>query len=166
MVLLLNGLSVPLLLVMWRRKAAAWEMGLLVALLLNVAFWFQTAPDPRFAAGFLLGNAALVASLLLAYFPVLPKKIQPFGMKIAVAALFLAVAGLTILKVKSLRINDLYEPRLMEQVTARRYNWTGLPLWIPEVGERCFDCPIPCAPQVNERLRLRGASVRDGFRVK
>jgi hypothetical protein len=167
-ILLLNILSIVLLLLggVKRNFLQRWEMGLTGALLINVAFWFKTAPDPRFAAGFLLGNAALAASYCVRLLPALPTKVKTTGMNAAFLFLYLAVFGLIGLKAKSLTIKDLYQPRPMEQIVARRYNWTGWPLWIPEVGERCFDCPIPCAPQVNERLRLRGKDLREGLTVR
>jgi hypothetical protein len=79
--------------------------------------------------------------------------------------LFLGIVATAFVKIE-LDAAKLYRPaRIKSQSDMRPFNRTGLSIFIPAQGERCFDCPLPCAPLLNERLELRGDGLRDGFKT-
>ncbi|MCC7244933.1 MAG: hypothetical protein IT269_04605 [Saprospiraceae bacterium] len=165
-VLLLNAVSGPLALYYYRRleptfgQHKSWWIG---AMLMNVAFWWVTAPDPRFAGGFLIGNAALTLQLVT-YFNLTIYTVERFT-KFAILGFVLLSVGLIGMKLRKISLHELWQPAPMAKVAARQYHHRAIPTWVPEVGERCFDCPIPCAPDLNERIKLRGKTIKEGFRI-
>jgi hypothetical protein len=140
-----------------------------LAILLNLAFWFVTAPDPRFALGFLLlGAASTAAAVSEIIFPRENTPISRIFEKNAVylpLAAMIAVLGMAVLKIR-LNGEKIVRPVPLEAAQVRSYNFTGLPIFIPAAGERCFGCPLPCTPLLNERLQLRGENMESGFRIR
>ena len=55
------------------------------------------------------------------------------------------------------------KPLPKANVTARK-TLSGLIVYVPAVGNQCWDAPLPCTPYFDETLRLRnGKSMRSGF---
>ncbi|HRU04944.1 MAG TPA: hypothetical protein P5137_04110 [Candidatus Brocadiia bacterium] len=132
----------------WRAAACA------IPCAAAIVFWFFSAPLPRYAAASLWALAAgLAAAASLARSS---GRHGAFGRAAwAAAALVLAAAachgrdrfiapgpdrGLYPLPVAAV------EPRLTH---------SGLIVFTPRRGEQCWDAPLPCAPALNPRLRLR-----------
>jgi hypothetical protein len=139
------------------------------ALSFNLLFWFVTAPDTRFAMGFLVVGAAVGTSAVSGLF--FSGKNEPETREFWSFAtwiptmLFLGIVATAFVKIE-LDAAKLYRPaRIKSQSDMRPFNRTGLSIFIPAQGERCFDCPLPCAPLLNERLELRGDGLRDGFKT-
>lgn len=110
-------------------------------------YWWVTAPDPRFAT-LLLWGAAIGFWIL-----VLP---QTGFRSVLPIVLISALTALNTIR---------YPP--VPTVEAREFvTNSGLIVYTPAAGDRCFDLPLPCTPYPNANLMLRGDSIREGFRIK
>jgi hypothetical protein len=133
----------------------------------GAAFWFASAPDPRFGFGFLAalalvplagavqvqraaasraGRAALLAGLLAAS-TLVAWDYTTFWLELARAE------GAT---------SWVRFPPLPHVPYARRATVSGLRVNVPLVADLCFDAPLPCAPRFDpdlvwDRMFLRAA---------
>jgi hypothetical protein len=150
-----------------RRAWNARDRGLgVVALVpvLSLAFWFLTAPDPRFAgaAAWLLAGCGLLLA-----FGGTRSAGSPWAMRgILVVAVAAAVAPhLTAPNhISPGPEKGFYAlPRAkVEEVTLP----SGLTYFRPLVDNQCWDAPLPCAPYPPIDLQLRQpGDIRRGFRV-
>lgn len=153
----------------WRRLPLAevgWFMGWLTAWLGGI-FWFWTAPDYRFAVGFLL-----VAGVW-PYLGLLPP--EP---RYARAARWLPFVLTLAWGLHSLR-DILYQLRTQPDALAQRLVWPAGPptapmlliqpapgprVRVPQVGIQCWNAPLPCAVCPEIALEMRGATLTQGFR--
>ncbi|WP_324671933.1 LIC_10190 family membrane protein [Hymenobacter sp. GOD-10R] len=152
----------------WRRAPASelgWIVGWAVAWL-GVVFWFLTAPDFRFATAFLL-----IAGVWpwLSWFP---------RWRLArVRYLPWALALLWVLH--NLR-DPLYQLRYQPRSIVSRVVWPApaplpatiaipvgkLLVRVPREGAQCWGTPLPCVHCIEAGLEPRGASLREGFRMR
>lgn len=140
---------------------------LLSVVLINLAFWFLNAPDPRFASGFLFFNTAFIIALAL-------KSLENVLPPIAI------VVGCFMLLLWFIEIPSGHRDYLFESSKRREIAIYPKQLEIPvldyitntqgkliisraPVDGRCFNVKIPCAPYPNSAVLLRGDSMEDGF---
>jgi hypothetical protein len=140
------------------------ELGLLTApLVFSLAFWFYSAPEPRFAGG-LMWLMAVVP--FVAIFSWLSD--STFKLFCNVRPLFC----FTLIIASSLRLIHL-APRLsagypvlpsppLKQVA----NVHGVLVNIPVIGDQVWNAPLPAAPDLSDKLGLRGRNLRSGFTIK
>lgn len=123
-------------------------------------FWLISAPDPRFGWGFFPFLALLLAAPLL----------RPWVDRLPSAVLALVLA--VILLDQGRRVigqegsglgNHLLWPAPPPAIKTRTQSVDGLPIHLPEEGERCWDAPLPCAPALDSGLGARGATLDAGF---
>lgn len=171
-ILLAINALMPLVALYYVMKKDKIKAGLSIILLLNLLFWWKTAPDPRFAAGIILLTAALaIAGFKEMALGLFAKTAQRYNNALrlllhsGLTISFLGIVAMAILKIE-LSSADLVLPRPMEVTAVKSLLRTNVPILIPVSGERCFQCPIPCAPELNERLRLRGETLEDGFMIE
>lgn len=162
-------LAVPLspLVAWWRRRTLPQGFWWLMAFIwVGVAFWFVQAPDPRFGYGYL---ATLVALVLALCFP----RVRPGVFALAVA---LAFEWSTFALYRHLKTNLLREGTITQ--TPRVGHWLlPQPYAEPVVDvhnqpflyttpaqlDLCWGTDLPCADHTVAGLRMRGASLGDGF---
>jgi len=140
---------------------------IIISLLLMLAGWFFTAPDPgRFGYGILLSTSFLAVSLFVSRF----MKVKFYMLAFLITTIIVIVY--TIKKSKPI-INNLYytihpipskEPPY--QITRVNTIDLKLPYRINTNWDcRCYFLPLPCITQKNPFLQVRGENLKDGFRM-
>jgi hypothetical protein len=162
--LLSSALAAGAVLLVVRR--GRWSRAFVTVLLVagaSVAFWFLSAPDPRFGLGplYALGLAPLLFGVS-AGAPVPEGR----GVRVAVAAVLLAASlalgvvlshqeriGMTF-GLPPLRRHVLRWPPIPRLQVLERTNG-AVRVNVPDAGECCWAEPIPCAPEAELDPRLR-----------
>ncbi len=134
-----------------------------IPILGGLAFWFFTAPNPRFV-GSLLWLLSVLTFVNICSIIVFDKA-KLLSIIIFTGLLFWPIwqnQGLF----KYISLNG-YQPIKKPQLIQKTTNH-GLTLYLPTKGERgkCWNSPLPCTPHYNPNLRLRGDSLKDGFTLK
>ena len=139
------------------------ELGLYGLLLLGCAGWFVAAPALRFAYAYLIG-AAVLGPLL-----VLRTPLARWRLGATALGLGCLLYGLNGLRHELARPGALtarlvwpadYPPAPVR--LAGRLGGYPLRVALPPNG-RCGNCPLPCAEEPRPGLRLRGATLGQGF---
>jgi len=142
------------------RPGLAWAF--LLPATVAVGAWFFSAPNPRFAVPSLYGTA--IGACLLAV-----SSFQRSTRTLLAVFLVAAPLGWHLLKEASPHLVHAGPERGLHPVNSielRTYETeSGLTLYCPASGDRCFDAPLPCTPYPNPRLRLRGDSFLSGFEI-
>lgn len=139
----------------------------IISLWLMTAAWFFTAPDPRFAYGFLLITALFPIALIL------PKYIAFTRLY---TILFLILTPILLLYTFKKSAPILSERKYFVSVISNEipqyniYNINGNEFKKPEKindnwNNRCFYLPLPCICEENSFLIQRGSSIKKGFRM-
>jgi hypothetical protein len=144
------------------RKIPIRERILIITLLAGIAFWFISAPDPRFAYG------TLWFTLILGlYYLTQPVKIPPLlfpilqaGGILALLAVFVAFGGASTMG------NNILHPAGVPTVPLKQEKIHGATIYLPQTGNQCWDAALPCTPSFQQSLRLRGDNLQDGFRIQ
>ncbi len=147
----------------WRQDGFRQSDAVYGAVLAGVAFWFVTAPDPRFGWPFL----PLAAALLTA------RTARPFAAQwsrvLQALVLVFLVQQFARIYVPPPPTADLaariWRPVPYPQPATRRADIGGGSVAVPLKGNQCWD-ELPCTPEVADGLELRGSSVADGFRIR
>jgi hypothetical protein len=150
------------------RKARLNELLLLAPVIVGLAYWFLTAPDPRFAHALFFCFAIAAALIFLG-------SVQPLTSSRAFAIILCAVLALTY---RGLARQAIRERATLAQIsvdgwqplpTARliaRTTTSGLPILTPAKGDQCWDAPLPCTPYFRADLRERvPGRLASGFTV-
>ena len=135
------------------RSRSLWS---LLPALGGVVFWLIEAPDPRFGQAAIWTLAATLGSLGIASSAARLKWLRPR----------LVAAGLILTMLWCLFSYDWQQSyRPLESVrelvplpvarVAPRLTGSGLIVYIPAVGNQCWDAPLPCTPYFDNTLRLR-----------
>jgi hypothetical protein len=144
------------------------EWSILLPSIFGLAFWFITAPDPRFANALFwllsIGSSLVLLSSLQA---VVNKKVFPamICMVFLVANIgFVAFIFKHRCAITDISLSAWYpvvEVPLNVQVTD-----SGLIIYKPEDGIQCWDSRLPSTPDFNASLRLRiPGTIASGFTV-
>jgi hypothetical protein len=128
--------------------AAGRIAGVLVSVI-GIAFWFWSAPDPRFGLGMMLSFCAQAAALLAfgaTSRAVAPSAARWLGFTLAAVLAIAATAesvelAATGAEAQKLAWRRLPAPPLQEIVGA-----SGLKILIPKEGSQCWNAPDICAP--------------------
>lgn len=136
---------------------------------LGVGFWFLTAPDVRFGLGF------IVILLLLLYAPPLHLLSVVLSRPPTLSRLVPALIGLGLIAyqlalmpqslTRSVLTRRLWLPPDYPSVQTRSMELRNLSVTVPTSGNQCWNAPLPCTPQPNALLELRGRGLSDGFRL-
>jgi len=140
---------------------------IIFVLLLMMACWFFTAPDPgRFGYGILLSTAFLTVSLLV--YPILTIKIY----KLILLVTIIVTGTYTIKKSKPIFDNPNYAiyPDSFKEPLYQVIRLNNIDLKLPDKingnwDHRCYFLPVPCITQKNPYLQPRGRYLKEGFRM-
>jgi hypothetical protein len=131
--------------------------------------WFLVAPDPRFVYGCLLCGAMLLTLLLLKN-----KKIT-INARVCNYLFICSIAAILAFTALKAGRNNSYRnfllPYRLPQPPLKEIIVDNITLRIPEKilnnwNPRCYATSLPCLYIVNPRLRARGASIKNGFRLE
>jgi hypothetical protein len=122
----------------------------------GTAFWFFSAPDPRFALGFLFSVALLPLAFAASRARLLSSPAARVSLIIAIvggAAGFVEASGVWRLAVRRpWPIPTVTWPPLPLARTATRVTDAGYELAVPVEGDQCWASPLPCTPNFDRRL--------------
>jgi hypothetical protein len=142
----------------------------LIGMLLQLMLWFIIAPDPRFVYGPLLCG---IFSLSLIVFSSYHTQLYSKFMRIALAIMMIAVFLYAIKKIETDNNynNNWISPRGLPVPPVKKIVIDGIELKIPEKvlnnwNPRCYDLALPCLYEVDPRLRARGKTISQGFRLE
>lgn len=142
---------------------------LIVALLIQLIVWFFIAPDPRFVYGPLLcGTFAL--------FYVIAKTLSARHIKVVsfffASSLIIFTAGLFVSKLwRDERYRNPFLCYKLPQPVLQPVVRDGVVFYIPENvlnnwNPRCYGSPLPCLYIMDDRLHLRGKTIKEGFTIQ
>jgi hypothetical protein len=141
-----------------------------LTLLINLSLWFITAPDTRFAFGYLLFFSIFLFALQDWNWLIKIReniKTIRFGKVVLILAICFLLYHTDITKL----INPkswitLYSYPKVELNTKRTLD--NRIIYIPKEGYQgnCYNAPLPCSPRFKPNLEMRGESLQDGFRIK
>ena len=153
-----------------RQSVNPYTLFFLLVFFLQLISWFFIAPDPRFVYGPLLGGIFTIAFLGGSAAPVPYPAVARFtgALLVVVSLLTLFYTGSKMIRDKNYR--NWLVPRAVPVPSVRQIRLGGVQLNIPEKildnwNPRCYDSPLPCLYQLDPRLRLRGNSIRAGFKI-
>ena len=140
---------------------------LIILLLLMIAGWFFSAPDPaRFGYGFLLPAAFISMSLAVAKF---------FNPKLYIPVLIALTVIVCIYGFKKLNYlfknpEYLFQPVAVEKPPVKSIKIKNISFNIPEKvngnwDHHCYGTDLPCLPGENIYIEARGKTLMQGFRM-
>jgi hypothetical protein len=151
----------------WQRQLRRAEVQLYALLLVGCVGWFVAAPALRFAYVYLIG-AAVLGPLLVLRMPLARWGRLSGGVLITLGLVY-GVNGLR---------HELARPGALATYAVWPASYSPMPVRVAgQLGpyplrvalppnERCGNCPLPCAEAWLPALRLRGATLREGFRTQ
>ena len=149
-----------------RRRYLAYIITLPV--ILALIYWFFSAPNPRYANALFF---ILPVSMSIVFFAI----IQDFiSKRVFVTLLFIAfvIGNLQytryfILNLSSLKAISISGYHAVNKVALNEKETpSGLVIYTPDIGDQCWDAPLPCTPYINTTLSLRKAGdITSGFMV-
>lgn len=144
------------------KKDSSWII--LIPLILSISYWFFTAPSPRFGSTFLWVLAIFCISKII-YDTNNPKRrIISFILIVAFSSSFFNISLLQLRHIKFL-FKEKILLNLPPSVPLKIYTTHhGLKIYVPEIGDQCWDAPLPASiyPHPDLRLRKEG-DLRSGF---
>lgn len=126
---------------------------LYIPLLIGLAFWFLTAPDPRFLGAtmillFAFSAWRLAAVVLMKWGGPLSGQRRQLGASFSLFALvFLWKFGLF-----NLQVED-YWPKIISPQLVTEHSFHDVEVFVPKDGAQCWDAALPCAIGVNPGLK-------------
>lgn len=132
--------------------------------LLGILFNLLTAPDLRFVLGFV--TIALITPISLSSYKISASKITDYSLLIC--CLFLLYKCITTtsfnFELKQLITIQNYSSRTSKEFDS--YLIKDQTFYYPKNSNQCFDKELPCLPELNNNIELRGNDLRDGFKTK
>jgi hypothetical protein len=128
--------------------------------LLGIAFVFLSAPDPRFAFGFLHALGLVPLAFGVAGLGALRRSAVRWGVVLLVLLLAARWARVGSTARWAADWLDFPEPPVAR--TAVHRTTSGLAIEVPVVGDQCWGAPLPCAPAFDAGLHLDGGMFRSG----
>lgn len=125
-------------------------LGVLAAL----AYWFLTAPDPRFAEAFLLLAGALPLAVAVER-----GQLGPRGALLASAACALSIGVGPFTSATDWKAEEIHLwrwPSFPAVAVRDRVTDSGLVVHVPEQGDQCWAAPRPCTPYFHPELTFDG----------
>jgi len=124
----------------------------LTLMVIAVCFWIVSAPEPRFAYGYLVALGLLVsAESLMAW---LPRSLSYLGIVAALSVGFIAV----IVRWPGFPINITTWGDIPRTPLETKTVLIQTTIYLPITTDRCWDAPLPCTPSLEPNLRVQ----RDG----
>lgn len=107
-----------------------------------LAYWFFSAPEFRFGAGYLLAGGLLGVSMFCA---VVFHRVAGVARAPMFLTMLMLLSTARLLAQRSLELPPSRSPTPMYQLRSP----TGEGIWIPRTGDQCWDNPLPCTPNLN-----------------
>jgi len=139
----------------------------IIIVLLMIAGWFFSAPDPaRFGYGFLLPAAFLPVSMIVHRF--FNKRVYIFLFIPLIIGVSIYTYGKIEILLKS-PVHFIY-PMVTDKPPYQTITKNSIEIHVPEIindgwDHRCFNTILPCLPGDNPYIEPRGKSLSDGFRM-
>jgi len=136
-------------------------------MIVQLIAWFFIAPDPRFAYGPLLpGICILICILPVPDMRILAKVLKFSILSTSVVLLFYTINKIVI----DSRYHNWVTPHDLPVPPVRKIVIDGIELHIPgrildNWNPRCYDIALPCLYQIDRRLRARGSTIKNGFKL-
>lgn len=131
-------------------KEATVNISIAMALMLTLAFWWKSGPNPRFVYAivfFVFAHGLAVTSTKLGQ-----QKLVRFVPLVALLPLIMICRGM------------LSEPGPKRSTEFATMEGTSIPVYYPTTTDKCWTQPLPCANMNRTDLVLRGKDLQDGFR--
>jgi hypothetical protein len=129
----------------------------------GITYWFVSAPDIRFIYGFLAILLCLLAAPLVLWLLV---RLRRFAIPL-IAAAFLLLLLYQVYGVYQMRSQIRWRfPADYPAAEVASYPLGQFDTSTPATGNQCWYAPLPCTPTPNPDLRMRGASLQEGFYYK
>jgi hypothetical protein len=139
----------------WRRPRLGAESAravlAMIAMLPAVAFWFVTAPQPRFGYGYIFGVASLVLAVGLSGF--VPRKVEPPVRQWATAGATVGLLLLVQIDLHLLKASWIRWPEIPRATLVTRRTVDGLVVHMPRGDDRVWAAPLPATPELDPNLR-------------
>lgn len=156
-----------------RIKVGFLKQATMATAFIGVIFWFIMAPDFRFGSAFIL--TAAICCLLFIQFQWKPINNVNKYFFVVMTLLFAFFVHTDRHYVDRTVFHDLvYSNRMVVPLKIKipgNRNFRELPVkggvvYVPVVGDQCYDHEIPCTPNYDPTLTLRGLDFEMGFRTK
>jgi hypothetical protein len=148
--LIFISLTRMIFIILMRRKIPFWNHSLgawLAPLMIGLAFWFFTAPDPRFVWHILWLMGLGLGMIAIGY-----EKLWQLARPIMLLLTIGMLIDYILLPRNGLNVQfSAYEPTILTTFTTD----SGLVLNVPMTGDQCWDAPLPCTPYPAPEIRLR-----------
>lgn len=137
-----------------------------LVLLVNLFFWFVTAPDPRFIYGFLIMGFSLGLAYLIKIvsFPSFFKSVNFRFYTFSFLILFISLSYIKYPKAVLKNPSYLIVSAAFEKAELEKHE-TNFTYYVSISDSRCFNSAIPCTPFPIDNVVLRGKDISEGFKV-
>ena len=185
-------LSIPLMLILLvtlgkKRKSYLNLFYIWLIAFLAIVVWFLSAPDFRFAYGFILPVCIIpiyIFTDVFSYKYLQNKKIlKTLNLFVVISAiLFVALqsvrwayyqhditASLSELFFKPQTLDytkKLKEEKYSEEILFVRQRVNNVDIYSANIETHCYDCPLPCSSDYTGGIEMRGETLQDGFRSR
>jgi hypothetical protein len=127
----------------------------------GLAFWFFTAPDPRFALGLLMVAAVIIFIPFLQTYDYHVSRLVPWSLALLIIY-FLAAFGAGDLPALTSRV---WRPAPYPQVPLAVEEIQGKVVYFTQGREqKCWYGPLPCTYYNSSKIAFRGERIEDGFK--
>lgn len=133
----------------WRFVVSVAGVGLLM--------FFYSGPDPRYGMGYLLILPCFWAASWLCKLP--PRPVV-MGLLASCAIAVSISYGQSAARPQTLR---LAWPAPLPTIEVQTYAINNVSLFKPVGKNQCWTAPLPCTPELNDAIRLRGTGLHQGF---
>lgn len=155
------------------KKKSEWNYSLRFFLMMSVgwlACWFFISPDPRFVYGCLLTGVFLFFYYLFSFLKIRQLSGILTGF---IFLLFMAAAAIYLLQkpIRQPEYRNWVKAASLPRPPVKEVALGSITLKIPETippnwNPRCYASPLPCVYKINPRLKARGKTIRQGFRIE
>jgi hypothetical protein len=134
---------------------------------LQVLCWFLIAPDPRFIYGCLVAGIILIPLVILSNAGI---NLKRSWINTGLATIAALVFGFACMKAYNGAKIDLLTPATLPRPVTHVVTVDHIHINIPEKilnnwNPRCYATPLPCAYEIDPRVKARGKNLSDGFRL-
>ncbi len=131
---------------------------------IGVLFWLLLTPDIRFGKAFII--TAAISPLLYLKFKIYWVPYYKPAI-VFIFTIFLYFVGFNITRIAHENLNQLVLPKIIEipvTLNFKTLNISGVNVYVPIEGDRCYNYFIPCTPYPDTTLILRGNTLKSGFK--
>jgi hypothetical protein len=132
----------------------------------SVAFWFLSAPDPRFLGA----NLSLLALSVLGLALEAVATEKGFSIAVIGTALTLGFGICLAFNANGPGLVSLERPGIGSRIPtaqlSQKVTDSGLRVWVPVTSDQTWDAPLPATPYFRQNLSLRGKDLASGFYLR